>query len=430
MFKWKQFKVFTILGLLLTILIGCSTPTLNSGTTNIKEIEFWTIQLQPQFTNYFNQLIARFEADNPGLSVRWVDVPWSAMESKVESAILAKTLPDIVNLNSNFSHLLTEPDAWLNLDNILSDSVINLYLPNLWQASKINSQSFGIPWYVTTNITIYNSELFKRAGVDKPPKTYVELAEVAKKIKETTGKYAFFTTFLPEESSEVLESFGKMGVTLVDAEGKAAFNTKAGQAVFQYWVDLYKDGLLPKEVLTKGVESGIAFYQAGETAMLFSGPELMEAIAENAPSVGGVSKPASQITGKTGKQGVVLMNLAISGNTKLPDLALKFALFITNTQNQLAFTQEANVLPSTTKVLENSFFQTVSSEGSVEERGRVISAGQMLKAEVLLPPVKDLNQLKQTIYEHLRAAMVGEKTVDRAIADAASQWNQISAPDK
>ena len=83
--KWKRFRVLTIMGIILTLLIGCSFPYPN---LKIREIEFWTIQLQPQFTNYFNQLITDFEADNPGLSVRWVDSPWSEMESNIESAIL------------------------------------------------------------------------------------------------------------------------------------------------------------------------------------------------------------------------------------------------------------------------------------------------------------------------------------------------------
>ncbi|MDE5094328.1 MAG: extracellular solute-binding protein, partial [Trichodesmium sp. St11_bin5] len=152
--KWKRFKIFTILGLIITIFIGCTSPY---PILKTKEIEFWTIQLQPQFTNYFNQLIADFEADNPDLSVRWVDLPWSEIESKIESAIVTETLPDIVNLNSSFTHLLTRPNAWLNLDTILSDSVRNEYLPNLWQCSQINGKSLGIPWYGTMNITIYNS---------------------------------------------------------------------------------------------------------------------------------------------------------------------------------------------------------------------------------------------------------------------------------
>ncbi|NEP78182.1 MAG: sugar ABC transporter substrate-binding protein, partial [Okeania sp. SIO3B3] len=354
------------------------------------------------------------------------DIPWSVMEKKIQSAILTKTLPDVVNLNSNFGYLLTETNAWLNLDTILSDSVKNQYLPNFWQASKINGKSFGIPWYATTNITIYNSQLFQQAGLEQPPKNYSELAEVAKQIKEKTDKYAFFISFLPEESSEVLESFGKMGVKLLDVDGKTAFNTPTGQAVFKYWVDLYQDGLLPKEVLTKGGQAGIDLYQAGEIAMLFSGSEAIEVISEDTPDVGQVSKPVSQITGETGKKSMMLMNLAISSNTKLPDRALKFALFVTNNQNQTAFTQETNVLPSMTDTLENNYFQLLPSNASAQDKARIISANQMVNAEVLLPPVKDLNKLKQIIYQNLQAAMLGEKTVEQAIADAAFEWDNRS----
>ena len=420
--KWKRFRVFTIVGLILALLIGCSSPYSNLNT---EEIEFWTIQLQPQFTNYFNQLIVDFEADNPGLSVRWVDLPWSQMESKIESAILRESLPDIVNLNSSFAHLLTRPDDWLDLDTILSDSVRNEYLPNLWQASQIDGRSFAIPWYCTTSITVYNSELFKRAKVDEPPTNYTELAKVARQIKEKTDKYAFFVSFLPEGGNEVLESFGKMGVDLIDVDGKAAFNTPVGEAVFKYWVDLYREGLLPKEVLTEGIQAGEDLYQAGETAMVFSGPEFIEAISENTPEIGKVSFPISQITGKTDKKGIMLMNFAISRNTKLPDGALKFVLFITNYHNQMVFAQETNVLPSTTKTLENSYFQNISSDASTQERGRVISAGQIFAAEVLLPPIKNLDKLKQIIYQNLQGAMLGEKTIEQAIADAASEWNKL-----
>ena len=420
--KWKKFQVFTIVGLILALLIGCSSPYSNLNT---KEIEFWTIQLQPQFTNYFNQLIVDFEADNPGLSVRWVDLPWSQMESKIESAILRESLPDVVNLNSSFAHLLTRPDAWLDLDTILSDSVKNEYLPNLWQASQIDGKSFAIPWYCTTSITIYNSELFKRAKVDEPPTNYTELAKVARQIKEKTDKYAFFVSFSPEGGNEVLESFGKMGVDLIDVDGKAAFNTPVGEAVFKYWVDLYREGLLPKEVLTEGIQAGEDLYQAGETAMVFSGPEFIEAISENTPEIGKVSFPTSQITGKTDKKGIVLMNFAISSKTKLPDGALKFVLFITNYQNQMAFAQETNVLPSTTKTLENSYFQNISSDASTQDRGRVISANQILAAEVLLPPIKNLDKLKQIIYQSLQEDMLAEKTIEQAIADAASEWDKL-----
>ncbi|MBW4638784.1 MAG: sugar ABC transporter substrate-binding protein [Gloeocapsa sp. UFS-A4-WI-NPMV-4B04] len=427
---WKKLGIFALLGLLLSWSVSCSTGNLNSKAQQAGgesgQIEFWTMQLQPQFTDYFKNLISSFEAENPRIKVTWVDVPWSAMESKILTAVSAKTAPDVVNLNPDFASQLATRNAWLDLDANVPADARSTYLPNIWKASTLNGKSFGIPWYLTTRLTIYNTDLLKKAGISKPPATYTELAAAARQIKDQTGKYAFFTTFVPEDSAEVLESFVQMGVTLVDAQGKAAFNTPQGKAAFQYWVDLYKNGLLPREVLTQGHRQAIELYQAGETAMLGSGPEFLKVIATNAPAIAKVSATAPQITGNTGKKNVAVMNLIIPRDTDQPQAALKFALFVTNNENQLAFAKAASVLPSTVQALSDPYFKTLKPDASSLEKARVVSASQLQQAEVLIPAMKNLNVLQKTIYENLQAAMLDEKTVDQAINDAAQEWNSRS----
>jgi putative chitobiose transport system substrate-binding protein len=418
---WRRLGILALLGLLLSWLISCRPTPSSSGTP---EIEFWTMQLQPKFTDYFNKLIATFEAENKGVKVRWVDVPWAAMENKILTAVSAKTAPDVVNLNPGFATQLAARNAWLVLDTKVPLSVRKQYLPNIWQDNTLNNKSFGIPWYLTSSVTIYNKDLLSKAGISKPPATYAELAQVAKQIKEKTGKYAFFVTLVPEDSGEVLESFVQMGVELVDAQGKAAFNTPKGKAVFQYWVDFYQQGLMPKETLTQGHRRAIELYQAGETALLSTGAEFMDTIAKNSPTIAQVSAAAPQITGETGKKNVAVMNLVIPRDTRSPDAALKFALFVTNTPNQLAFAKAANVLPSTIEALAQ-YRRSLSSNSKASpiEQARDISASQMQDAQVLIPTMKDLNKLQKAIYDNLQAAMLGEKTVDKAVADAAQEWN-------
>src|ERR671932_553518 len=415
--SWRRLGIFALLGLLLSWVISCTPRT---APTTKPEIEFWTMQLKPEFTDYFNKLIATFEAENKGVKVRWVDIPWAAMEDKILTAVSAKTAPDVVNLNPGFATQLAARNAWLDLDTKVPEGVRKQYLPKIWQDSTLNNKSFGIPWYLTTRVTIYNKDLLQKAGVSKPPVTYAELAKVAKQIKEKTGKYAFFITVVPEDSGEVLESFVQMGVELVDAQGKAAFNTPKGKAAFQYWVDFYKQGLMPKEALTQGHRRAIELYQAGETALLSSGAEFMDTIAKNAPSIAKVSAAAPQITGETAKKNVAEMDLVISRDTEKPDAALKFALFVTNTANQLAFAKAANVLPSTLDALQQ-YRRSLSGDGKTSpvEQARDISASQMQEAEVLIPTLKNLNKLQKVIYENLQAAMLGEKKIKQAVAHAA-----------
>ncbi len=425
---WKRFGVLGLVGLVLSwVITSCSGPAPNSGATNSaagkQEVEFWTMQLQPQFTDYFTTLIAAFEKENPPFKVRWVDVPWAEMERKILTAVTGKTAPDVVNLNPNFASQLAERNAWMELDSKLPAATKALYLPNIWQASTLDGKSFGIPWYLTTRVAIYNQDLLKQASVAKPPATYAELAVAAKQIKEKTGKSAFFATVVPADSGEIMESLVQMGVDLVDAQGKAAFNTPKGKAAFQYWVDLYKNGLLPKEVLTEGHRYAIDLYQRGDTAILASGAEFLNTIATNAPTIAKASASAPQITGETGKKNVAVMNVVIPKDTDVPEAALKFALFLTNDANQLAFAKAANVLPSTVKALQDPYFTQTPANATPVDKARLISAQQMQDAQVLIPAMKNMKQLQKAVYENLQAAMLGQKTVDQAIADAAQEWN-------
>ena len=417
--------VLAVMGLLVSGLVSCSpsSPSVQQTRGGKAEIEFWTMQLSPKFDGYFQQLIANFETQNPGIAVRWVDVPWTAMQSKILTAVSAKTAPDVVNLNPDFASQLAGRKAWLWLDGKVTDRDRNQYFPKIWRAGTLEGQSFGIPWYLTTRVMIYNTQLLKQAGITQPPATYAQLAQLAKQVRQKTGKFAFFTTVVPEDSAEILESMVQMGVTLVDANGKAAFNNPIGKQAFQYWVDLYQSGLLPKEVLTQGHRQGIELYQAGETALLMSSPEFLNTIGNNAPAIAAVSATAPQISGDTQKKNVAVMNLVIPRDSDQPDAALKFALFVTNADNQLTFAKAANVLPSTAQALKDPFFTTLPPNRTAVDQARIVSANQLKTAEVLIPVIKDIKVLQKIIYNQLQAAMLGQKTASQATADAASEWD-------
>ncbi len=426
--KRRKFFLWCFLGLMFSYLISCNSPT----TSNNTDLKFWTMQLQPQFTEYFTKLNQNFEQNNPQVKLSWVDVPWNAMESKVLTAVSAKTAPDVINLNPNFAAKLASRGVWLNLGEKIPPDVQQQYLEKVWQANTIevckDSQceqtTFGIPWYLTTVVTIYNQDLLNQAGIKQSPSNYEDLAQIAKIVKEKTGKYAFFVTFVPGDSNEVLESLVQMGVTLIDQDGKAAFNTPEGLQAFRYWVDLYHQGLLPPEVLTQGHRQAVELYQAGELALLSTGAEFLKSIENNAPTIYAQSLAAPQITGKTGKKNVAVMNLVVSRDSKKPEDAVKYALFVTNSDNQLSFAKEANVLPSNVTAIEQYIQELESKENAtILDQARKISAIQLNEAEVLVPPLEEINKLQKIIYENLQAAMLKEKTVEQALEDAAKQWN-------
>jgi putative chitobiose transport system substrate-binding protein len=427
--NWKRWVMFGLLGLCISWLVSCgnnTAPDTGKGTDDNGKatIEFWTMQLQPKFTDYFNGLIKTFEKENPAIAVKWVDIPWTAMQSKILTAVSSQTAPDVVNLNPDFAAQLAGRNAWLDLDSKIDPKVRSEYLPNIWKASTLNGKTFGLPWYLTSRIAIYNSALFEKAGLKSAPTTYAELATDAKIIKEKTGKYAFFMTAAPGDSGEILESFVQMGVKLIDAQGRAAFNTLEGKAAFQYWAELYQQKLVPLEMTTEGHRHSVELYQSGQTALLSSSPEFLGSIATDAPDIAKVSVAAPQITGSTGKKNVAVMNVVIPKGTSHPDAAVKFAVFLTNPKNQLSFAKAANVLPSTTASLQDPYFSKMTADATSIDKARVVSAGQMKTAEVLVPTLKDIKSLQKILYENLQAVMLKQKTADQALKDAEKAWNQ------
>jgi len=419
-------------GLLLVTIWGGVSGCNPQKKSNSNQLEFWTMQLKPNFTEYFTEINNTFEQQNQTVKLRWVDVSWSAMENKILTSISAQTAPDVVNLNPKFASQLATRNAWLDLEPIVAPEVKATYLPKIWQASIVevcqdecSQQTFGLPWYLTTTIAIYNQELLRAAGISQVPQTYTELAQAAKEIKAKTGKYAFFISFVTNDSGDVLESLVKMGVDLIDDSGKAAFNTPEGKAAFQYWVALYQQDLLPPDVLTQGHRRGIELYHTGEIALLASGAEFIDSITNNAPTVAKASAVAPQITGKTGKKSVAVMNLVIPRDSDKSQEALKYALFVTNTENQLAFAQESNVLPSTTEAVKQYIANIEHQPASLKEEAKKVSASQLESAEILIPVAKDIHILQKAIYENLQAAMLKEKTVEQAVQDAADEWDSL-----
>ncbi|RSK28878.1 sugar ABC transporter substrate-binding protein [Bacillus sp. HMF5848] len=404
-----------------------SDPPAEDPPADPIEIEFWTMQLSPTFDDYINGVIADFEAQNPTVKVKWVDVPWGDMEKKILAAVASKTAPDVANLNPQFASKLAELDALVNMDEMVPADVRGQYFEGVWKSNTFNGKTFGVPWYLSSQVTMYNTKIFEEAGLDPntPPATFAELFDASKTIKEQTGKYGFYP---PLDGSHALETMVMMGVDLTD-EGmtKATFNTPEGKEAFDFFVQLYQQELIPREVLTEGHQKAIDMYQAGELAILSSGPQFLNIVKENAPDILAATKTAPIITGKTNKKNVAAMNLVVPKQSEHQQAAVDFSLFMTNGENQVKFDKIVPILPSIETALDDPFFNELPADPTPIDEARIVSASQLRDSEVLIPPMKNYEDLKTSMNEALQAAMLGELTVDEALAQAEAKWNEILA---
>lgn len=402
-------------------LAGCRGPKKNP------ELQLWTIQLSPKFDPLIKAMLLDWETKHPGIKVRWTDLPFGSVERKVLAAVFARTAPDVVNLNPLFAANLASKGGLLPLQDHLGPAKAT-YLPQILRAGEQQGELYALPWYLTARITLANRQLLQQAGYNKPPRRWEEVPAYAERIKQRTGKYALFVTVVPDGSAELLESMVQMGVELVDSRHRARFNSAPGRRAFALWTDLYRRGLLPREVVSQGFQRAIELYQSGELAQVASGAEFLNTIQTNAPRVAAATEPFPPLVGADGAANVAVMNLAVSRQTSRPKEAVDLALFLTNPANQLRFARAAKVLPSSQPALkaieaELALASRSGLKADLVQRARLLSAQTLSQAKVLVPADPGVKRLQAIIYGQLQRAMLGELSSAAALAAAEKEWN-------
>lgn len=84
------------LGIVGSALSGCSGSSPASSAAAGKTssgsdsapvtVEWWTISMQPTFTDLFNGLIKDYEAEHKNVTIKWVDLPYESIQQKLITA--------------------------------------------------------------------------------------------------------------------------------------------------------------------------------------------------------------------------------------------------------------------------------------------------------------------------------------------------------
>ena len=121
------------------------------------------------------ELLAEFEREHPGITVRVEQLPWTAAHEKLLTAFAGDATPDVAQLGNTwiaeFAALgaLQPLQPWLDADRSI---VAADYFDGIWHTNEVDGTLVGLPWYVDTRLLFYRSDLFARAGVHTMPDTW------------------------------------------------------------------------------------------------------------------------------------------------------------------------------------------------------------------------------------------------------------------
>ena len=349
--------------------------------TQENEVVFWTLQLGT-FDNYMNPLIQEFERENPGIKIKWIDVPYSEGEKRTLASILSNTPPDLVNLTPEFSSVLAQKQALYYIDCEKLSAYNAQIVKNFMQDGKC----YAVPFYATSALNFYNKDLFAKSKIKKLPQTYTDLFEISAQIKQNTGVFSTMPTLT--ENDTLLKILNKYGVN-----SPQTLTNEASMMIFDGYKGLYQKDLIPKESITQTHREALEKFMSGQLVFIQSGANFLNMVKDNAPGVFKVTDVTNQLTGKSGKYDVSIMNLIIPQRAKNKEAALKFALFLTNKKNQVELAKLTTILPVNNYALNDEYF-TKYDEKDVISKARCLSAKQL---ENLENPVRASRNQKEII---------------------------------
>lgn len=166
MSKWKTGMLAAAL------LVGLLTGGI-AAPAGAQELHVWTFWP----ADYYTDVFAEFEAANPGVRIVHEQLDWSNGLDKITVAIAARSGPDVIELGSTWMPQFMGANALapINISSIEDD------MTGLDSVTK-DGKVYGIPWFGTSNVIYYNTDLFEQAGITKVPTTWAEFQEASEKI--------------------------------------------------------------------------------------------------------------------------------------------------------------------------------------------------------------------------------------------------------
>ncbi|MET9375875.1 sugar ABC transporter substrate-binding protein [Streptomyces sp. NPDC002992] len=396
---------------------GTDTGNAAAGGEVKGKVSLQTWALKPKFTAYMEGVIDAFEKKHPGVEVDWLDQPGDGYSEKVLSQAAGGSLPDVVNLPPDFALPLVERNMLLDVGK--ADATLDSdYVAGGTAAYRFagHDGTYGYPWYLNTDVNYWNAELLTRYGLDpkKPPATLDELITAARTVKRKSGGSVYLMSRKPG-----LMDFANAGVKLMSDDGtRFTFNTPEAAAVLDTYRAAFKEGLLPKDVLTETYAGNTKLFSSGTAAWTTAGGNYITSLATDNPGLAPkvVSSPA------IGIPPLYVQGLSVSKNTKNRATALALARWVTNAENQAAFARLTSIFPSTKASASDPFFS--KSDGTNAGDAKVTAFSSLAQA-TMLEPVRANDAIKTVINQQIALALSGQAGSEEALDTAVARADQM-----
>lgn len=285
-----------------------------------------------------------FEAANPDIKVELQTIAWKDSRDQFLRESAVGQGPDVVHIAFVWTQEMAEAEAVMAVEDLVQYGAFAKGFDDFiaTDLTMYDGKAYGVPWSADTWAVVYRTDLLTEAGITERPKSWDDMIEASRKIKETTGKTGFSFPGANQIWFPVNYYLWSNGAEFISEDGNGGYKVGATRDQIAEAMDYFKsyidEGLVSKSILGIDQPHDPALMQAlldGGQAMAVMPTntyrQLLSAFETANPGVAVPFDSGVMMAGSEGpKTHLGGRTLVVNSNTKHPEEAWKLLRFLTS----------------------------------------------------------------------------------------------------
>ncbi|MBQ1321778.1 MAG: extracellular solute-binding protein [Solobacterium sp.] len=364
--------------LALALLAGCSNSSSGGNSSGGSDtdgkiaIEFWLAQGN-NVMDLVNEEIAKFNESQDKYVVTAVQQEnYVKTFSNLQAAIAGKNAPDVVLLDTAPARQLYEKGALVPFDAFQADdadfNADDFYAVYADQGKYTDGTTFARPWYGTIQIAYYSVEAFEKAGVDPASiKSWQDLVAAGPKFKDAGYQYVWEP--MGGDSKNLIDAAFANGAKVFSDDGKTVtINSPEWVEVwesFRGWI--HDDGYM--QTKWNGIDDWVYWYDTIDDVIEGRAAGYTGSPVDSVDFDFNVIRPLEQFGWKDNVSlpwaQALMLCMPAGGSEEEQQGAYEFIKFLTNPENQAAYTMLTTYPAANKKVTEVPEYKKFLEENPV-----------------------------------------------------------------
>lgn len=256
----KALAIRLLIATIMLLMLGLSPALAQDDVIELRFMNWWGATREPLML----ELIANFEAENPGIKVNNEVQPWENRNQIVATAVSSSTPPNVImttrveTFQFAAQGLIIPITEFLETDGVDLSIFYDGEIGNQWWQGDL----YSLPMPTAGGLTgmfFYNKTLLADAGFDGPPETWQELEAVAAAVTvgDAMGLEVIGASIVATDQNFIDWLYTNNGKYVSDDARTLLFNSPEGVETLEWMINFTNE-------INGGIENVTDFYQGAE----------------------------------------------------------------------------------------------------------------------------------------------------------------------